>query len=73
MFGLGASVWGTDPNETRRVAAQLEAGTVWINSHRASHIDRPLTGWKWSGIGVEKGKWGIEAMSELKVVHEIFG
>lgn len=71
MFGLGASVWGTDMAEARRVAALLEAGTVWINGHRTTSIDRPLTGWKWSGIGVEKGEWGIKAMCELKVVHEI--
>lgn len=71
MFGLGASVWGSDLDEARMVAARLDAGTVWINGHRTSSIDRPLTGWKWSGVGVEKGTWGIEAMCELKVIHEI--
>ncbi len=35
--GLGASVWSDDVDQAQKVAAQMEAGTVWINQHGAIH------------------------------------
>jgi acyl-CoA reductase-like NAD-dependent aldehyde dehydrogenase len=39
-YGLGASVWSSNTDRAHDVAAQLEAGTVWINTHldMAPHI-----------------------------------
>lgn len=51
-FGLGASVWGSDPAETRKVASQLESGSVWINKHGAIQPNAPFGGVKQSGMGV---------------------
>jgi acyl-CoA reductase-like NAD-dependent aldehyde dehydrogenase len=58
-YGLGASVWSSNPERAHDVAAQLEAGTVWINTHldMAPHI--PFGGSKNSGLGVEFGEEGL--------------
>ena len=68
-FGLDASVWGTDRKETARVAALLEAGTVYENKHAdiAPHI--PFGGIKCSGFGVEFGEEGLAAYTSIKVIN----
>lgn len=68
-YGLGASVWGEDPDQTRRVAEQLEAGTVWINVHPSLLPTVPFGGRKQSGIGVEASRLGIEAHTDISVLH----
>jgi acyl-CoA reductase-like NAD-dependent aldehyde dehydrogenase len=50
-YGLGASVWGTDPVAVNRVACQMEAGMVWTNEHAAEAPGLPAGGAKQSGIG----------------------
>lgn len=69
QYGLDASVWGTDKGETARVAAELEAGTVWINKHAAIQPDVPMGGIKCSGIGVEFGEEGLAAYTAIKITH----
>ena len=68
-FGLDASVWGTNREQTRRIAAQLEAGTVYVNKHAdiAPHV--PFGGIKCSGIGVEFGEEGLAAYTSIKVIN----
>lgn len=68
-FGLGASVWGSDAEQARAVAARLEAGTVYINKHAeiAPHV--PFGGIKCSGIGVEFGLEGLAAYTHIKIVN----
>lgn len=68
-FGLDASVWGTDREATAEVAAQLEAGTVFINKHAdiAPHV--PFGGIKCSGLGVEFGEEGLAAYTAIKVIN----
>ncbi len=67
-FGLGASVWGADKEQAMLVAAELEAGTVWVNKHAeiAPHV--PMGGIKCSGIGVEFGEEGLAAYTSIKIV-----
>ncbi|BDZ53851.1 aldehyde dehydrogenase [Agromyces marinus] len=67
--GLGASVWSTDRDEARRIAARLEAGTVWINAHGAIHPMAPFGGAKQSGYGLEFGVEGLKALGVPQVVH----
>lgn len=66
--GLGASVWSDDLDEAQKVAAQLEAGTVWINQHGAIHPFVPFGGAKQSGYGVEFGMEGLKAVTVPKVI-----
>ncbi|HEY0453548.1 NAD-dependent succinate-semialdehyde dehydrogenase [Actinophytocola sp.] len=68
-FGLGASVWGTDPERNRRVAEQLEAGMVYLNSAGGSQADLPFGGIKRSGIGRELGPAGIEEFMNKKAIR----
>ncbi len=68
-FGLSGSVWGADPERASEVAAQLECGTAWVNTHLALAPQQPFGGFKWSGIGVENGPWGLAEFAEFQVVH----
>lgn len=68
-FGLGASVWSPDQDRAHAVASQLEAGTVWINQHTVVEPDAPFGGWKASGSGRERGRWGLEEYLETRVIN----
>ncbi|MCX6499288.1 MAG: aldehyde dehydrogenase family protein [Arthrobacter sp.] len=67
--GLGASVWSADPAEARKVAARIEAGTVWINSHGGVHPMIPFGGVKQSGYGVEFGVEGLKSLGVPQVIN----
>jgi succinate-semialdehyde dehydrogenase/glutarate-semialdehyde dehydrogenase len=68
-FGLGASVWGTDPDRLRRVAGQIESGMVYLNSAGGSQADLPFGGIKRSGLGRELGAAGIEEFMNKKSIR----
>jgi succinate-semialdehyde dehydrogenase/glutarate-semialdehyde dehydrogenase len=68
-FGLGASVFGTDPERARRVADQIDAGMVYLNSAGGSQADLPFGGIKRSGIGRELGPAGIEEFMNKKSIR----
>jgi acyl-CoA reductase-like NAD-dependent aldehyde dehydrogenase len=68
-YGLGASVWTSDPERGRTLAPQVESGTVWVNTHQSGIPGQPFGGLKWSGIGVEGGPWGMLAYTELQAIH----
>lgn len=68
-FGLDASVWGTDRSETARVAALLEAGTVYENKHAEIAPNIPFGGIKCSGLGVEFGEEGLAAYTSIKIIN----
>ena len=58
---LGASVWTKDMEKGRRIADQLQAGTVWINSHFEVSPFVPFGGHKSSGLGTE---WGVQGLTQ---------
>lgn len=66
--GLGASVWSSDKQDARAVAAQLEAGTVWINKHGAVDPRMPFGGAKQSGYGLEFGVEGLKQVGQPQVI-----
>ena len=68
-FGLGASVWGTDPTRLRAVADQIEAGMVYLNTAGGSQADLPFGGIKRSGLGRELGPAGIEEFMNKKSIR----
>src|SRR5699024_3074214 len=41
-FGLAGAVWTQDPAKAHRVAGQLRAGTIWINSYKAINVMSPF-------------------------------
>lgn len=67
--GLGASVWSADPSKAREVAARIEAGTVWINSHGGVHPMIPFGGAKQSGYGLEFGVEGLKALGQPQIIN----
>ena len=66
-YGLQSYVPSSDPERARRVGSQLEAGRVVING--APHEPQaPFGGFKQSGLGRERGVFGLEAHLEPKAV-----
>ena len=68
-YGLHAAVLGTDLQRARRVASQMRAGRVVINGMSDDPL-APWGGFKFSGVGREYGKYGIEAFLEPKAILE---
>lgn len=66
--GLGGSVWSSDPDAARKVAARMECGSVWINKHGAVQPDVPFGGVKQSGLGVQFAEEGLKENTTLQVV-----
>jgi len=69
QYGLHSAVMGTDLERARRVASQLRAGRVVINN-MTDDPQAPWGGFKYSGVGREYGKYGIEAFLEPKAILE---
>ncbi len=67
-FGLCASVWGTDVGQARKVAAQLDAGTTWVNHVLALDPGIPFRGAKRSGFGCEYGWDGLVSYTQPRVI-----
>ncbi|KAJ5225286.1 Aldehyde/histidinol dehydrogenase [Penicillium chermesinum] len=72
-YGLGAALFTRDIERAHRVASEIEAGMVWINSSNDSDFRVPFGGVKQSGIGRELGEAGLEAYSQIKAVHVNMG
>jgi aldehyde dehydrogenase (NAD+) len=68
-YGLHSAVLGTDLQRARRVASQLRAGRVVIND-MTDDPQAPWGGFRYSGVGREYGKYGIQAFLEPKAILE---
>lgn len=69
-YGLASSVWTGDPSRGAAVAARLDAGTTWINSHLVLGPHLPFGGHRSSGIGVENGLVGLHSFTASQVVYQ---
>jgi acyl-CoA reductase-like NAD-dependent aldehyde dehydrogenase len=69
-YGLGSSVWTSDPDRGLALARRIEAGSTFINTHSFESLDlrMPFGGIKLSGIGRE---FGAAGMSEYVEEHSI--
>ncbi len=67
-FGLSGSVWTSDPERGREIAAQLEVGTAWVNQHRATSAFVPFGGAKESGYGRQYSVLGLKSYMEPQVI-----
>jgi succinate-semialdehyde dehydrogenase/glutarate-semialdehyde dehydrogenase len=67
-YGLAAYLWTRDLSRAFRVAEMLEYGIIGLNDGLPSAAQAPFGGMKYSGIGREGGKWGLEEYLEVKYI-----
>lgn len=68
-FGLAGAVWTQDVARAHRVAAQVKAGTFWINTYKVINVASPFGGYNASGHGRSSG---IEALHEYTQVKSVW-
>ncbi len=68
QYGLAAYLWTGDVGRAHRVARDVEAGMVWVNSQNVRHLPTPFGGVKASGIGRDGGDYSFEFYMETKNV-----
>ncbi|GAB7541119.1 aldehyde dehydrogenase family protein [Cupriavidus sp. 8B] len=67
-FSLAAGVWSADIGRVHQVAAELKAGTVWINTYGHTDVRLPWGGAGDSGLGREHGEAAIDNFTEPKAI-----
>ncbi len=70
IYGLTSRVITKDEKRAERVASQIEAGTVEINSGDRWLSCNPFGGYKQSGIGREHGIMGFRELCQVKVISK---
>lgn len=67
-YGLSASIWTENLGKAHKLAAQIDVGTVWINTWLQRDLRVPFGGMKSSGQGREGGEHSIDFFTEQKTV-----
>ena len=67
-YGLAAGIWTADTSKALRLASDLQAGTVWINTYGMFDVAVPFGGRKHSGFGRELGEEALEPYLQSKSI-----
>ena len=72
-YGLASSIWSTNNATTTRVANQIQAGIVMINTPFSAFPGTPFGGYKQSGFGRELSIGSLDLYTETKSIMSYFG
>jgi aldehyde dehydrogenase (NAD+) len=67
-YGLASAVWTRDIKLAHRVAAEIKAGSVWVNTYNAFDSASPFGGYKQSGFGRDLGSYALDQYTNVKSV-----
>ena len=68
IYGLVSAVWTRDIQLAHRMAADIKAGSVWINTYNGFDTASPFGGYKQSGFGRDLGAYALEQYTNIKSV-----
>ncbi len=68
IYGLVSGIWTKDVQRAHRLAREIKAGVVWINTYNGFDSAAPFGGYKQSGFGREQGVHALESYTQVKSV-----
>ena len=68
IYGLASAVWTKDITLAHRIANQIKAGSVWINTYNGFDSASPFGGYKQSGFGRDLGAYALDQYTNVKSV-----